>query len=261
MNTSSHNCIDHHLQIKNLTVSYNRVPAVHHLSVQIDCGACVAVIGPNGAGKTTLLKAVARLLPFETGEINFHSHAGHDHSSVFAYLPQREKVDWDFPLTVRGLAELGRYSQLGWRKPFTARDEEKVTEALHTMGLCDLADRQIKALSGGQQQRAFLARALAQEAHVFLLDEPFTGLDVTSQVALGRTIKSLAEKGNLVMAAHHDLDNVHKFYSHILFINGELIDYGPVAKVHTPENIKRTYNTPVFSGPHPSHPHHHHDVS
>jgi len=195
----------HHLEIKDLTVAYHRVPAVHHVSLDLQCGHCVALLGPNGAGKTTFFKAVVGLVPKETGVIIFGGHGKVGADTDIAYLPQRSVIDWDFPVTARGMVEMGRYMRLGiWRR-FGKADAQAVDNALRTIGLNDLAERQISALSGGQQQRAFLARSLAQNAHVFLLDEPFTGLDQTAQNLLGETIRSLAAAGNLVIASHHDL--------------------------------------------------------
>lgn len=238
----------HRLQIKDLTVSYNRVPALHHLNVEIACGHCVALLGPNGAGKTTLFKTIVGLLRAESGAITFHGHPTGRKMGDVAYLPQRENVDWDFPVTVRGLVEMGCYLRLGLWRNFSDEDRREVDSALAAMQLEELAERQISALSGGQQQRAFLARSLAQNAHVFLLDEPFAGLDKHSQETLGKTIRQVAEKGNLVIASHHDLKNVPDFFDRVIFLNGELIAYGETAEVFNPHNIARTFETSVFSG-------------
>nr|MDQ3625357.1 ATP-binding cassette domain-containing protein [Verrucomicrobiota bacterium] len=167
----------HQLVVRDLTVSYNRIPALHHIGFEVACGQCVALLGPNGAGKSTLLKALCGLLPRETGSVTFHGKAIRGAAPEFAYLPQREAIDWDFPADVRGLVEMGRYLRVGWWRRFDERDAAAVDEAIKAMQLEDLQKRQISALSGGQQQRSFLARALAQQAHVFLLDEPFSGLD------------------------------------------------------------------------------------
>ena len=171
----------HHLEIKDLTVAYHRVPAVHHVTLDLRCGHCIALLGPNGAGKTTFFKALVGLVPKETGKIVFGGHGKVGADTDIAYLPQRSVIDWDFPITVRGMVEMGRYMRIGKWGSFGKADAAAVDLALRTMELADLATRQISALSGGQQQRAFLARSLAQEAHVFLLDEPFTGLDKTAQ--------------------------------------------------------------------------------
>ena len=243
----------HHLEIKDLTVAYHRVPAVHHVSLDLQCGHCVALLGPNGAGKTTFFKAVVGLVPKETGVIIFGGHGKVGADTDIAYLPQRSVIDWDFPVTARGMVEMGRYMRLGiWRR-FGKADAQAVDNALRTIGLNDLAERQISALSGGQQQRAFLARSLAQNAHVFLLDEPFTGLDQTAQNLLGETIRSLAAAGNLVIASHHDLKSVPELFDQVIFLNGELIAFGETGEVFNDENISRTYRTRIFSGVHEHH--------
>lgn len=243
------------LHLEDVTVSYNRIPAVHHLSATLSCGSCVALLGPNGAGKTTLLKAIAGLLPLETGRIEFRGHQLEGTSGrEIAYVPQREAVDWDFPVTVRGLVEMGRYPALGkWRR-FGAGDQAAVEEALHICDLEDIADRQISALSGGQQQRAFLARAWAQKADIYLLDEPFTGLDRNAVEAFAQAMRRLREAGKLIMASHHDLKSVEALFDHILLLNGELVACGPTAEAFTKDNLDRAYAVHVFSG----YAHHHH---
>ncbi|MHA3774218.1 metal ABC transporter ATP-binding protein [Verrucomicrobiota bacterium sgz303538] len=237
----------HQLKVSDLTVSYSRIPALHHLNFEVHCGRTVALMGPNGAGKSTLLKALAGLLPLETGSISFHGHAVTGATKDFAYLPQREQIDWDFPTTVRGIVEMGRYLRLGWWRRYGKDDEQAVDEAIVAMQLKPLEHRQINALSGGQQQRAFLARALAQQAHVFLLDEPFTGLDKPTQDNLKELLRSLRDHGKLIIASHHDLTSVPELFDQVVFINGELIAYGPTSEVFTEENIKKTYSTRVFS--------------
>jgi ABC-type Mn2+/Zn2+ transport system ATPase subunit len=247
--------MSHKLHLEDVTVSYNRIPAVHHLNATLSCGSCVALLGPNGAGKTTLLKAIAGLLPLETGRIEFRGHQLESTSGrEIAYVPQREAVDWDFPITVRGLVEMGRYPALGkWRR-FGAGDHAVVEEALHICDLEDIADRQISALSGGQQQRAFLARAWAQKADIYLLDEPFTGLDRNAVEAFAQAMRRLREAGKLIMASHHDIKSVEALFDHILLLNGELVACGPTAEAFTKENLDRAYAVHVFSG----HAHHHH---
>ena len=246
------------LVIEDLTVSYDRVPAVHHLGVRLRGGTCVGLLGPNGAGKTTLLKAIAGLLRPETGRIELRGLKRSP--SAIAYVPQREGVDWDFPITVRALAEMGRFPSLGLWKPFGEADREVVAEALRLSELEAFADRQIKALSGGQQQRAFLARAWAQQAGIYLLDEPFNRLDTNSQDAFAGALARLRSAGKLILASHHDLASVPTLFDHVLLLNGELVAFGPVEKVFTEENIRRTFSTEVFSGT-PSRRHESHDVA
>lgn len=239
--------MSHRLIIEDLTVSYNRIPAIHHLNAELPFGSCVGLLGPNGAGKTTLLKAIANLLPIETGRITLGQNT--DRQAV-AYVPQRERVDWDFPITVRGLVEMGRFQSVGAWGGFGKKDGEAVEEALHLCDLEPLAARQISALSGGQQQRAFLARAWAQQADVYLLDEPFAGLDRNSTAAFSRALDHLRHADKLVIASHHDLKTVETLFDTVLLINGELVAAGPVAEAFTQANIERTYGTGIFSGHH-----------
>ena len=241
----------HRLLIQDLTVSYRGVPALHHINLDLQCGRCVGLLGPNGAGKSTLLKSVVGLTPAETGRVHFDAQEhGHTRAeSSIAYLPQRSVVDWDFPLTVRGLAEMGRYPSLGGWGAFGERDRQLVEDALAATHLTNLADRQISALSGGQQQRAFLARAVAQGAHVYLLDEPFTGLDRNAQAVLSGLLRSLAERdGKLVVVSHHDLRTVEELFDDVILLNGELVAFGPVKETFTPDNVARTYGTEIFTG-------------
>lgn len=244
----------HRLILKDLTVSYARVPAIHHLNLELECGHCIGLLGPNGAGKTTLLKAIAGLVEIESGKIllGHHDHTHDNSGQGIAYLPQRELIDWDFPITVRGMVQMGRFPALGALKSFTEEDRRIVDESLRITRLTDLADRHINALSGGQQQRAFLARAYAQRAHVYLLDEPFTALDQNAQRDLRDILKTMTAEGKLLIISHHDLKSVPELFDHVLLLNGDLVAYGKVADVFTEENIARAYLTQVFTGVHHS---------
>ena len=239
---------NHALKIADLTVSYSRIPALHHISFEVHCGQCVALLGPNGAGKTTLLKTLAGLTKRESGTIHFHGREVSGATPDIAYLPQRGQIDWDFPTTVRGMIEMGRYLRLGWHKKYGGDDDRAVNMAIEAMDLKALQNRQISALSGGQQQRAFLARALAQEAHVLLLDEPFTGLDKPNQDNLKATLRRLREQGKLLLVSHHDLPSVREIFDQVLLLNGELIAAGKTADAFTGETVGRTFQTSVFSG-------------
>jgi ABC-type Mn2+/Zn2+ transport system ATPase subunit len=252
MSDDHHDCCDHHghhheLVIENLSVSYRRVLALENISLATSCGNRVALIGPNGAGKSTLLKAIAGLVPREKGSILWRGTTVKKWSREFAYLPQREDVDWSFPITVRGLVEMGRYPQTGWWRKFSSTDSLAVDKALESLALLDLQDRQIRELSGGQQQRAFLARSLAQEAHVLLLDEPFTGLDRNASQLLGELLNKLAHEGRLIIASHHDLNSVPRLFDEVLVLATRSIAFGPVAEVLTEELINQTFYEPVIS--------------
>jgi ABC-type Mn2+/Zn2+ transport system ATPase subunit len=251
MSEAHHDCCAHHghhheLVIDQVTVSYRQVLALENVSLATSCGNRVALIGPNGAGKSTLLKAIAGLVPRDRGTIRWRGTAVKKWSREFAYLPQREEVDWSFPITVRGLVEMGRYPQTGWWRKFSAEDTAAVDQALDSLALMDLQDRQIRELSGGQQQRAFLARALAQEAHVLLLDEPFTGLDRNASQLLGDLLAKLALEGRLVIASHHDLNSVPRLFDEALVLATKPLAFGPVAEILTPELIDRTFHEPVI---------------
>lgn len=238
----------HSLVIADMTVSYRRIPALHHVGFSVGCGQTVGVIGPNGAGKSTLLRAIAGLQEIESGSVHFHGREISGPTQEFAYLPQREMVDWDFPTTVQGVVEMGRYLQLRWWRPYTRMDRQAVDKAIEAMQLGPLRERQISALSGGQQQRVFLARAMAQGAHVFLLDEPFTGLDQPSQESLKKLLQELKAQGKLVMVSHHDLNSVQQLFDSVVMLNGELVAAGPTAETFTRDNLEKTYGMRVFSG-------------
>lgn len=238
------------LRIEDLTVSYHRIPAIHHLNLALEAGHCVGLFGPNGAGKSTLLKTIAGLLLAETGRILIGGGEATNTASRIAYLPQRESVDWDFPVTVEGLVEMGRYHQVGLLGRFSSRDREAVHEALELFRLTPLAQRQIKALSGGQQQRVFLARAWAQEADIYLLDEPFSGLDRTSSKALAEALQTLRQRGKLLLVSHHALEDASTLFDSAILLNGELVASGPIAEALAPRHLECAYGTAIYSGEH-----------
>ena len=241
---SSHSHVHHHrLEISGLTVRYRDVLALKDINFATECGRSVALIGPNGAGKSTLLKSLAGLIRPDAGTILWRGHALTSSSHEIAYLPQRGDIDWNFPITVRGLVEMGRYPNLGWWKSYSAHDVEIVDRALASMQLLDLQQRQISALSGGQQQRAFIARALAQESHVLLLDEPFTGLDKPAQESLSKLFRELTNEGRLLIASHHDLQTVPQIFDEVLMLKREQVAFGPVSECFTKENIDLAYES------------------
>ncbi len=238
-----HHQAHHRLELRGVSAGYNIAePVLQNISFTAECGSTLALIGPNGAGKSTLLNALAGLLPIWKGEILWNNTPLTGQRHEIAYLPQRNEVNWQFPITVRQLVEMGRYPSLGvWRAP-SHHDKEIVDKALCTLGLQDLQKRQIGALSGGQQQRCFLARALAQEAHILLLDEPFTGLDVPGTDALSGLLRALAAEGRLVIASHHDLVTAPKIFDQALLLRKALIACGSTADVLTPEHLKQAFD-------------------
>jgi len=233
----------HELVLENVSVSYHQTQALHEISLATSCGNSVALVGPNGAGKSTLLKAIAGLIRRSSGSILWRNEPVKRWSREFAYLPQSEEVNWDFPITVRGMVEMGRYPHLGPWKRYGKHDDEVVEKAIGLMKLGDLQNRQIRELSGGQQQRAFLARSLAQEAHVLLLDEPFTGLDRDHSAQLAALLKNITHEGRLVIASHHDLNTAADIFDHTLLINQSVIAYGPTAETLCEANLDRAFST------------------
>ena len=237
-----HHHTHHRLVLRGVTAGYGTEPALENISLEAECGSTLALIGPNGAGKSTLLNSLAGLLPPWSGEIHWNGNPLTEQRHEIAYLPQRSEVNWQFPITVRQLVEMGRYPTVGMWRALRTHDHEIVDKALCTMGLQNLQHRQIGALSGGQQQRCFLARALAQEAHILLLDEPFTGLDVPGSTALATLLRSLAAEGRLIIASHHDLTTTPQIFSHALLLRRRLIASGPVADVLTHDNLNQAFN-------------------
>jgi len=232
---------EHKLRLDDIHVHYGPICAVYKVSLELACGAAVALVGGNGAGKSTLMKSIVGLVPVSKGRVLWQDKPITKSTHEVAYLSQRANVNWDFPITVRRLVELGRYPLLGsWRR-FRKEDREAVDRALATMRIDDLANRQVGALSGGQQQRALIARALAQEAHVLLLDEPFTGLDQPAQELLAQLLRDLASSGRLIVASHHDLKTVGDIFDETVLLNGVLIAQGNSEETMTQENLKRAF--------------------
>ena len=237
-----HSSHHHRLEVSNLSLSYHEVKALDKINFATECGRSLALVGPNGAGKSTLLKALAGLLPPDKGQILWRGQPLTRSSYELAYLPQRSAIDWNFPITVRGLVEMGRYPNLGWWKRFSQHDEEMVERALKAMKLTEVRNRQISALSGGQQQRAFIARALAQEAHVLLLDEPFAGLDKPAQETLAQLFRDLSAEGRLLIASHHDLESIEPIFNEALLLNRIQIAFGSVKEVFTADQVRATFS-------------------
>lgn len=232
----------HTLSVRHLSAAYGRLLALEDISFEAHCGHTLALIGPNGAGKSTLIKILAQLIAPLSGEILWNGQEISRFSHEIAYLPQRSEVNWAFPLTVRDLVQMGRYPSLGIWRAATQHDTDIVDKALHTLELEDLQHRQIGALSGGQQQRAFLARALAQEAHILLLDEPFTGLDLRGTEALTALLRTLADEGRLIIASHHDLNTAADIFDQCLLLKRRFIAFGNTADTLAQVNLDRAFH-------------------
>lgn len=233
------------LRLRGVTVRHRRVLALKDIGAELPCGRAIAICGPNGAGKSTLLRALLGWHPLEAGEIRIgDAHPRHALPRL-AYLPQRHAIDWDFPLTVRSVVAQGRLPALGLFRRFSAADRARVDAALAEMELTTLADRPLRMLSGGQQQRVFLARAVAQGADIFLLDEPFAALDLRATHELLRVIRAWTLRGRTGVAVVHDLALARAHFDHALLLDTELVAAGPPAAVLSPENVRRAYHLPT----------------
>ncbi|MEN2768855.1 metal ABC transporter ATP-binding protein [Ornithinibacillus xuwenensis] len=233
--------VDHAISINDLHVSYHGNEAVKGISLSVDAGNLVGIIGPNGAGKSTFLKAMLNLIPRDKGEVKVLGKSIKDVRKNIAYVPQRNDIDWDFPITVIDAVLLGTYPHL---KPFRRpKKQEKAwaLQCLERVGMQDFSKRQIGELSGGQQQRVFLARALAQQADLFFLDEPFVGVDVSSEETIVNILKELCQQGKTVIVVHHDLSKANDYFHQLILLNKELVGFGPVKDVFKPEIIERAY--------------------
>ncbi len=224
------------MEVEDLTVAYDIEPVLWDVDLGIPTGTLTAVIGPNGAGKSTLLKAVLKLVRCVAGKVRIHAER-------VAYVPQSGSVDWDFPATVRDVVLMGRYGHLGWFRRPRAEDRRIAMDTLSQVGMSDFAARQISRLSGGQQQRVFLARALAQEADLYLMDEPFRGVDAQTERLIVELLKRLKDEGKTVVVVHHDLQTVRSYFDRAVLLNLRLIADGPTNEVFTDENIRRTYRS------------------
>lgn len=229
------------LTIHDLTVAYQRKPVLWDIDLNIPEGKLVALIGPNGAGKSTLLKACLDLMPTTSGEVLFYGQPLAKQRSKVAYVPQRESVDWDFPISALDVVTMGTYQQIGWFRPVRKKHRALAREALRKVGIEHLADRQISQLSGGQQQRVFLARALVQDARFYLMDEPFAAVDAATELAIVNLLKELQADGKTALVVHHDLATVTQYFDWVILLNSRIVATGPTGEVFTAENLRKTY--------------------
>ena len=229
------------IEVTDLTVAYGATPVLWDVDLTVPPGVLMAIVGPNGAGKTTLIKAILELVRPAAGRVLIHGRPHTEQRRLVAYVPQRRTVDWDFPTNVLDVVLMGRYGALGWLRRPGRRERTLALEALEQVGMATLADRQISQLSGGQQQRVFLARALVQDARVYLMDEPFAGVDATTERAIVELLQRLRAEGRTVVCVHHDLQTVAEYFDWATLLNVRRVASGPVEEVFTDENLRLTY--------------------
>jgi ABC-type Mn2+/Zn2+ transport system ATPase subunit len=238
--------IPHRLEVENISVAHGTKPVLRNISFQAPHGARIAVVGPNGAGKSTLFKALVGLLPLQSGQIRIHGLPLGDHKDCVAYVPQREEVDWRFPVTVYDVVMMGRFGRRGWFVRPNREDHEAVARGLDEMGITNLMKTSISDLSGGQQQRVFLARALAQNPHILLMDEPFTGVDVTTQEATLNLLDHLRMKEVTAIISTHDLNLAASRFDTVILMNKQLVACGPPREVLNPQNLARAFGNSLL---------------
>jgi manganese/zinc/iron transport system ATP- binding protein len=229
------------IEVNDLTVAYRDQPVLWDVDLVVPQGVLMAIVGPNGAGKTTLIKAVLGLVKAAAGQVLVYGRPYAEQRRLVAYVPQRGSVDWDFPTSVLDVVMMGRYGALGWIRRAGRRERDQALAALDKVGMVDLAQRQISQLSGGQQQRVFLARALVQDARVYLMDEPFQGVDAKTERAIITVLQELRAQGNTVVAVHHALQTVSEYFDWVAILNVRRIAAGRVDEVFTEENLRTAY--------------------
>ncbi|MCB1218733.1 metal ABC transporter ATP-binding protein [bacterium] len=229
------------IRVEDITVAYRENPVLWDVDLEVPPGVLMAIVGPNGAGKTTLLKSILGLVRPAAGRVFIKGEPLSRQRRLIGYVPQRSSVDWDFPTTALDVVMMGRYSELGWFRRPGRRERELAMQALERVGMTDFANRQISQLSGGQQQRVFLARALVQDSEIYFLDEPFAGVDVTTEKAIVAILKELRDRGRTLLVVHHDLSTLAEYFDWVLLLNVRAIAAGPVATTATPELLAMTY--------------------
>lgn len=245
-NEKSHAVIEDHdasapLSIHDMTVAYHRRPVLWDIDYAAPQGQLIGIIGPNGAGKSTLIKACLDLVPCASGSVRFYGKPYKKQRQIVGYVPQRESVDWDFPASALDVVTMGRYGMIPWGLPPTRKHKQAAMRALEQVGMADYAKRQISKLSGGQQQRVFLARALAQDAQVYFMDEPLAGVDAATEQAIMALLRDLNQRGKTVLVVHHDLQTVSEYFDHVVLLNMRIVAYGPTAETFNNDNLQKTY--------------------
>jgi len=231
----------HPVEVADLTVAYHEKPAIWDVDFHAPAGVLLAIVGPNGAGKTTLLKAILGLIQPSAGTVTIFGKPARKQMHRLAYVPQRGSVDWDFPTTVLDVVTMGLYGKLGWFRRPGKKEKQLAMLSLEKVGMAEFASRQISQLSGGQQQRVFLARALVQDADLYLMDEPFIGVDAVTEKAIVELLRELRSRGKTVVVVHHDVQTLKHYFDWVLLLNVRKIALGPAQKVLTTRNLQKTY--------------------
>lgn len=229
------------ISVEGLSVSYERKRVLYNIYLELEAGNIYGVVGPNGAGKSTLFKSILELIDISSGEIKVLGKDVNEVRKKIAYVPQKDEVDWNFPATVRDIVLMGRYPHKKILQRLDKEDNTIAMQAMQDIGISDLADRQIGELSGGQQQRVFIARALCQQADIFFLDEPFVGVDITTEEKIISILKDLANQNKTLLVVHHDLSSVDEYFNKVILLNQRLIAYGDTSTTFTKENIAKAY--------------------
>lgn len=229
------------IQVDDLTVAYNYKPVLWDIDLKIPEGVMMAIVGPNGAGKSTLIKAMLDIVKPIAGNVQVFGKPYHKQRKLVAYVPQKGSVDWDFPTTAIDVVLMGTYGNLGWIKRPGLKEKKAALEALEKVDMLSFKDRQISQLSGGQQQRVFLARALVQNASIYIMDEPFQGVDATTEIAIVNILKELRKDGKTLVVVHHDLQTVPEYFDWVTFLNVEKIATGPIKDIFNDDNLTKTY--------------------
>jgi manganese/zinc/iron transport system ATP- binding protein len=229
------------IELHDLSVSYDKKPVLWGVDFSLPSGKLIGIVGPNGAGKSTLLKSMMGLIPLSSGYIHFFGKSLDEARTRVSYVPQRESVDWDFPTSVSDVVMMGRFPKMGLLKRPSAHDKAVVAECIEKVGLTDFRSRQIAELSGGQQQRVFIARALAQEADVYLMDEPFAGVDAATEKTLLSLMQAIAAEGKTIIVVHHDLHSVARYFEWIILLNMRLVASGPAQEVLNSDLLQEAY--------------------
>jgi len=229
------------LEVHDLTVSYDQQPVLWNVDLSLPAGQLIGILGPNGAGKSTLIKSIMGLIPPTSGYIKIFNKALQEVRTRISYVPQRESVDWNFPASVLDVVVMGTYGKLGlFRRP-GKKEVQIAQEALKQVGMTAFVTRQISELSGGQQQRVFIARALAQQADLYLMDEPFAGVDMATETAIFQLLQDMARTGKTVLVVHHDIHSAMNFFEWVIMLNLHLVASGPKDQVMTEELLRKTY--------------------